>query len=104
MLGPCEICKSVENCESPFRSPSRFVMKILNNYRLSCDSCSGEFLYKDLANHEIVCQKKVCANELCGSSLNFAKNKQTFVMNDEEVITCSKKCKKVAKFSHMIRN
>ena len=61
----------------------------------------------DLVAHEINCQRKKCNNELCGVELNNPENlQQSFIkfhINGNEMIACSKKCKKVAKFSYMLK-
>jgi len=61
----------------------------------------------DLIAHEINCQRKKCNNELCGVELNNPDAQvQGFIkfhINGNEMIACSKKCKKVAKFSYMLK-
>lgn len=54
-------------------------------------------------NHEKSCSKLKCENELCGISLEGMPDIQKFSINGYEKATCSKKCKKVAKFSYILK-
>ena len=55
------------------------------------------------------CQRKKCNNELCGIELKPSKDgaKQPtiikFIINGNEMMACSKKCKKVAKLAYMLK-
>jgi hypothetical protein len=53
--------------------------------------------------HEGQCQKSKCANELCSLSLEGMPDTVKFKINDEDKISCSKKCKKVARFQYLLK-
>lgn len=69
--------------------------------------------------HENNCQRKKCNNELCGVELVNAYDNPSnqwgqashipptaivkFHINGNEMMACSKKCKKVAKFAYMLK-
>jgi len=65
-------------------------------------------------NHETVqCKNTFCANELCGTKLEFLppENLIRFKLSggideviEQEKIACSKKCKKVAKFGFILKH
>jgi len=69
----------------------------------------------DVIKHEVNCQRKKCNNELCGVELRGIFSRDTAVLpapndnivkfhiNGLEMMTCSKKCKKVAKFAYMLK-
>ena len=58
---------------------------------------------KEIVQHEILCQQSVCSNELCQVKLTEQmESKQQFTINNELFIACSKKCKKVTKFAHLL--
>ena len=76
----------------------------------------------DLALHESSCQRNKCSNELCGAELagmpkmnasmqgfgvsmnnNNGTGPVRFSVNGNQLMACSKKCKKVAKFSYMLK-
>lgn len=78
-------------------------MKILNNYQILCSHCQKPFAIKEILVHEGACKKLKCSNELCGLSLENMPDTVSFTINGEEKISCSKKCKKVTKFSYMLK-
>lgn len=85
-------------------------MKIYTKYEITCNICSKSLNIMDLIAHEINCQRKKCNNELCGVELTGYENQPAqynsfikFHINGNEMIACSKKCKKVAKFSYMLK-
>ena len=61
-----------------------------------------------MLKHQINCQRKKCNNELCGIELK-TQNREAksaiikFQINGNEMLACSKKCKKVAKFAYMLK-
>ena len=68
-----------------------------------CLHCKISYNLKDLANHEGICQKSKCENELCQLSLEGMPDIINFQINGEDKVSCSKKCKKVAKFQFMLK-
>jgi hypothetical protein len=91
-------------------------MKIYSKYEITCNICCKSFPIGEVLAHEINCQRKKCNNELCGVELKGAFSTQIqiagsgtqtqivkFQINGNEMMACSKKCKKVAKFSYMLK-
>jgi hypothetical protein len=78
-------------------------MKILNAYQIVCNFCRKPLPLKDLQSHEGACERSKCSNELCGLVLANVPDTVKFIVAGEEKISCSKKCKKVTKFSMMMR-
>jgi hypothetical protein len=76
---------------------------MLSNYQITCTYCKKAFAMKEIISHEATCSKVKCENELCGMSLEGLPDTIKFTINGTEKISCSKKCKKVAKFSYMLR-
>lgn len=94
-----------------FDVPSKVIMKMLMNYQILCHHCNKPQLMKEIVSHETLhCLNTLCSNELCGTSLDLIPldNQVKFILttaneDDEEKIACSKKCKKVAKFGHILK-
>jgi hypothetical protein len=79
-------------------------MKILNKYQLVCNFCRKPYPIKDIVGHEGACERSKCSNELCGISLeNLPDTYKFYVPGGDEKVACSKKCKKVTKFSILLR-
>ena len=99
-------------------------MKIYSKYEVTCSVCCVAFPIQEVQDHESKCTRMKCNNELCGQELsqkqqttqnNFQsnlaggqENSQTdkiirFQINGVEMIACSKKCKKVAKFAYLLK-
>jgi len=82
-------------------------MKIYQRYEITCNICCKSFAIQDVLKHELNCQRKKCNNELCGMELvKPSQNKSTIIkfnINGNEMMACSKKCKKVAKFAYMLK-
>ena len=79
------------------------IMKILNAYQIVCNFCRKPFPLKDLQSHEGACERSKCSNELCGLVLANVPDTVKFMVAGEEKVSCSKKCKKVTKFSIMMK-
>ena len=80
------------------------ILKILyNNYQIVCNFCRKPMLYKEIISHEGACERSKCSNELCGIALANVPDTVKFVFNGEEKVACSRKCKKVTKFSIMLK-
>lgn len=75
----------------------------MGTYQIMCNFCKKAFALKELITHEGACQKSKCENELCQLSLENMPDIVKFTINGEERVTCSKKCKKVAKFQYMLK-
>jgi hypothetical protein len=66
----------------------------------------------EILTHETLrCKNTVCANELCGTSLDMIppENLIKFIIpldegREQERVACSKKCKKVARFGYILKN
>ena len=61
--------------------------------------------YKEIGSHEGACERSKCSNELCGMALENVQDTVKFrvVAGGEEKVACSRKCKKVTKFSMMLK-
>jgi hypothetical protein len=75
---------------------------------ISCATCNKGLPLKELIKHEVICLQSVCSNELCGIDLDKKNNRSSddkvrFTIMGEEFVSCSKKCKKVTKFSYMLK-
>lgn len=68
-----------------------------------CNFCKKSYPLKEIQVHEGACQKSKCENELCQLSLEGMPDIVKFSICGEEKVTCSKKCKKVAKFQFMLK-
>jgi hypothetical protein len=78
-------------------------MKILNTYQIICNFCRKPFPLKELNAHEGACERSKCSNELCGLVLSNVPDTIKFMVAGEEKVACSRKCKKVTKFSMMLK-
>mmetsp|Transcript_29776 Transcript_29776/g.45394 ORF Transcript_29776/g.45394 Transcript_29776/m.45394 type:complete len:111 (+) Transcript_29776:812-1144(+) len=86
-------------------------MKIYKKYEITCNICCKPFSIQEVISHEIHCSKKKCNNELCGVELNSLapafKGAESpivrFYLNGMEMLACSKKCKKIAKFAYILK-
>ena len=86
-------------------------MKIYSKYEITCNICCKSYPISEVLSHEVNCQRKKCNNELCGVELKGAfaeinpatQNIVKFQINGNEMMACSKKCKKVAKFAYMLK-
>jgi hypothetical protein len=78
-------------------------LKILNKYQLTCNFCRKPFSLKEISTHEGACERSKCSNELCGISLERLPDIVKFYILGDEKVACSKKCKKVTKFSIMLK-
>jgi hypothetical protein len=71
---------------------------------IKCSRCIKSINYVDLNQHETRCRQLSCSNELC--SVRFTDNsfdsRIKFNFNGEDLVACSKKCKKVTKFSILL--
>jgi hypothetical protein len=94
------------------RTPSKIILKIYYQYEITCNVCCKAFPIAEIISHEVNCQRKKCNNELCGIELkpqpsaSEAKKPPQIVkfsINGNEMLACSKKCKKVAKFAYMLK-
>ena len=89
------------------REPSKIIIKIYSKYQITCNICCKSFPIGEVLTHEVNCQRKKCNNELCGQELKGAfgnnENIVKFQINGNEMMACSKKCKKVAKFAYMLK-
>ena len=102
------------------KNPSKIIMKIYNKYEITCNICCKAFQINQVQHHENNCQRKKCNNELCGVELVNAYDSPSnqwgqtnniqpqkaivkFHINGNEMMACSKKCKKVAKFAYMLK-
>lgn len=91
------------------KNPSKLIMKIYSKYEITCNICCKPFLITEVISHETNCQRKKCNNELCGVELNKPPAEGAyqqivrFHINGNEMMACSKKCKKVAKFAYMLK-
>lgn len=57
----------------------------------------------DLDAHESTCLKTKCGNELCQKIIEDRNSCVVFQLEGEQKFACSKKCKKVAKFSILLQ-
>lgn len=107
------------------KQPSKIIMKIYSKYEITCSVCCIAFPIQEVQNHESKCTLMKCNNELCGQELSqklppnqnsFQSNMMggqdnnqaadkiiRFQTNGIEMIACSKKCKKVAKFAYLLK-
>jgi Tfp pilus assembly pilus retraction ATPase PilT len=72
--------------------------------------CSKPFLIGELQEHERECARVKCNNELCGVELRSLLEKPEkrnqvirFEINNRQYLVCSKKCKKITKFSYILK-
>jgi hypothetical protein len=79
------------------------ILKILGTYQITCNFCRKPYPIKDIKAHEGACERSKCSNELCGISLENLPDTVKFYIYGDEKVACSKKCKKVTKFSIMLR-
>ena len=86
------------------KEPSKIILKIYQKYEITCNICCRPYPVLEVLAHQVNCSRKKCNNELCGIDLKPA-NKQLikFHINGNEMMACSKKCKKVAKFAYMLK-
>lgn len=109
-------------CHIDVGAPSKIIMKIYGKYELTCQICCQPMSVLDLIIHESNCQRNKCSNELCGAELagvpkmnasmqgfgvsinnNSGTGPVRFSVNGNQLMACSKKCKKVAKFSYLLK-
>ena len=109
-------------CQVGVTVPSKIIMKIYGKYEITCSVCCQSISVLDLVAHESTCQRNKCSNELCGAELMGAVKMNAsvqgfgvsaanpgangpvrFTINGNQLMACSKKCKKVAKFSYMLK-
>ena len=76
--------------------------KILLKYEIACYQCKKPFLLKDLSDHEGKCSQPKCENDLCTQIIADKAAAIKFTINGGDKFACSKKCKKVAKFSYIL--
>mmetsp|Transcript_1995 Transcript_1995/g.3523 ORF Transcript_1995/g.3523 Transcript_1995/m.3523 type:complete len:203 (+) Transcript_1995:767-1375(+) len=115
----CELCTG-----GLMKNPSKLIMKIYSKYEITCNICCKPFQITDVLQHEQTCSKIKCNNELCGVELKqliekrsqmqrFSENERAasakqqqivrFQLNGNEMLACSKKCKKITKFAHILK-
>ena len=114
------------------KQPSKIIMKIYSKYQITCPICCLPFPICEVLQHEQICTRMKCSNELCGQELSGRKDARDghvgsslsavvpglnddngfggdrdkivrFQINGVEMIACSKKCKKVAKFAYLLK-
>lgn len=97
----CKVCNQPGS--NHFEKPSQVIMKIYLSYQVMCNFCRKPQSMKEFRAHETACERSKCSNELCGISLENIPDTVKFILNGEEKVACSKKCKKVTKFAFMLR-
>lgn len=114
------------------KAPSKVILKIYQKYMIRCPICCLPFPIAEVLRHEQMCTRMKCSNELCGQELSGKKDARNdanpssslagfgvhashdraaddrdklfrFQINGIEMIACSKKCKKVAKFAYLLK-
>ena len=68
-----------------------------------CNFCRKPFSMKEIQQHEPACERSKCSNELCGLAMDSVPGIVKFTVAGEEKVACCKKCKKVTKFSMMLK-
>lgn len=84
---------------------NKFVLKIYHQYEISCNVCKQIYSLKEIEDHEKNCESGKCENPLCTNAVSSleAPDNLKFVLNGMEKVACCKKCKKVAKFGHLLK-
>ena len=85
-------------------SINKIVRRIYERYEVTCNGCKLGFSVKEIEEHETFCQSGKCENELCNNQVRVGQRDNiTFQLNGVDKLACSKKCKKVAKFSFILK-